>query len=143
MNKILSYRNLIATDAQDTILLSTKKGEKGYRITKLQLIGQQPSAVSQEGTLKIFTVPPDSVSSTINFSDNTLIAAGFYESDSTAAQIENTTIIFDSAIFNQDITITMKGTGSTSLNYYLEVEVIPLNEMEAMVATLKDIRNSQ
>jgi hypothetical protein len=29
------------------------------------------------------------------------------------------------------------------MNYYLELEVIMLNETEATVATLKDIRNNQ
>jgi len=35
-NRILSYRGLLAEAGQDTILLTTKKGEVGYKIIKFQ-----------------------------------------------------------------------------------------------------------
>jgi len=41
-NRILCYRGLLACGGQETILLSTKKGEVGYRITKFQLMPQKP-----------------------------------------------------------------------------------------------------
>ena len=45
--------------------------------------------------------------------------------------------------FNQDIYVTNKdANGSKPVNYYLELEVIKLSEDQAMVATLKDIRNN-
>jgi len=51
------------------------------------------------------------------------------------------TVIFDREIFNQDIYITQsEQSGSQSLNYYLELEVIPLDDAGAEYTTLKDMR---
>jgi hypothetical protein len=51
--------------------------------------------------------------------------------------------MFDHEIFNQDIFVTHNDNeGSLAINYYLELEVIKLDESQAMVATLKDIRNN-
>tara|TARA_Y100000004_G_scaffold78958_1_gene88824 strand:+ start:146 stop:592 length:447 start_codon:yes stop_codon:yes gene_type:complete len=140
---IKSFRGKIEADAVDTIALSTNNGSTGYKIKSLKVIGQQPSAVNQESTLKIFTIPKTvaDVTSTIDFSDNTLIAVAFYETDHTATLSDNQNVIFDNITFNQDIFITMKGTASTSLNYYIELEQIKLSLDENTVATLKDIRN--
>ena len=138
---IKSFRGKIATDTVDTISLSTNNGSTGYKIKSIQVMGQQPSAVNQESTLKIFTIPQTTVTSTIDFSDNTLLAAVFYETDSTETLSDNQNVIFDNITFNQDIYITMKGTASTSLNYHIELEQIKLDLNENTVATLKDIRN--
>jgi len=141
MSRIISFRGKIETGNIDIVSLHTTTGSMGYRIKSLALIGQQPSVISQEATFKIFSVPQTTTTSTIDFSDNTLLGAGFYENDSTATQIENSSIIFDNVTFNQDIYLAMQGTASTSLNYYLELEQMPLDLNENTVATLKDIRN--
>ena len=138
---IKSFRGNIKADTIDTIVLHTNNGSTGYKIKSLQVIGQQPSALDQESTFQIFTVAQTTPSSTIDFSDNTLIAAAFYETVGTSTLAENQTVIFDNVIFNQDIHITMKGTASTSLNYHIELEQIKLDLNENTVATLKDIRN--
>jgi len=146
-NRILSYRNLIAKDAMDIILLSTKKGEVGYRIVKFELM--LPSIeVNAKSLVKIYTDETESALAydTIDFSQTTLLAAAMIsaKSDQTAYP-EDLKVIFDQQIFNQDIYITChdgQGGSSNSINYYLELEVIKLSEDEAMVATLKDIRNS-
>ena len=141
MSKIKSFRGKIDADKDDTVSLHTNNGAIGYKIKKLQVIGQQPSAVNQESTLKIFTIPQTTVTSTIDFSDPSLLAVAFYETDSTATLQESQTVIFDNMIFNQDVYITMKGTASTAVNYYLELEQFALDLSENTVATLKDIRN--
>jgi len=41
-NRILSYRGLLADGGEDTILLSTKKGEVGYRIIKFEMFPYKP-----------------------------------------------------------------------------------------------------
>ena len=141
-----SFRGSITPDstlnAIDTISLHTNDGSMGYRIVKLQVIGQQPAGVNQESTFQIFTIPvaKADVTSTIDFSDPTLIAAVFYESDSTATLSDNQNVIFDNIIFNQDIHLTCRGT-ETTLNYHIELEQVKLSLDENTVATLKDIRN--
>jgi len=144
-NRILSYRGLLADSGQDTILLSTKKGEVGYRIIKLQLIPNQPGAATAEHIVQIWKEQQTSAVSTIDFSDNRLLGAGYSNNDTAGDDnppVVNT-VIFDQEIFNQDIFVTHKiRNGTGSVNYYIELEVIKLDESQAMVATLKDIRNN-
>jgi len=145
MNKILSYRGLLEHAGQDTILLSTKKGEKGYRIRKFQTITAEPGTSSSELVTQIWSVEQTTISSptTIDFSNQQLLGIAYNALSANLQGYQN--ILFGNTIFNQDIYITnvdnLSG-GNDSVNYYLELEVIPLNEMEAMVATLKDIRNN-
>jgi hypothetical protein len=145
MNKILSYRGLLTNADQETILLSTKKGEIGYRIRKLQVITNIPGNTTQDLVVKIYKVEQESVPSsgaTIDFSDNTLLAVGHYSGR--YGEISPDSVIFGNEIFNQDIYVTHTDQdGNDSCNYYLELEVMTLNETEATVATLKDIRNNQ
>jgi len=50
-------------------------------------------------------------------------------------------VIFDSEIFNQDIYLTHTDTGgAVACNYYIELEVIPLDDAGAEYATVKDLR---
>jgi len=142
-NRILSYRGKLADGAQETILLSTKKGEVGYRITKLQLIGSLPGAETVEAVVKIYKDSQSTIDGSVNFSDNRLLAAGFYVSSQTEEWTSHNILVFDQEIFNQDIYIThFDASVGEAVNYYMEIEVIKLDESQAMVATLKDIRNN-
>jgi len=142
-NRILSYRGLLADGGQETILLSTKKGEVGYRITKFQLMGNAPGTLNYESIMKIYKDEQSSIDGIIDFSDNRLIGAGFLEGSTSVTSTDSIVIIFDQEIFNQDIYITHSDIeGSAPCNYYLELELIKLDESQAMVATLKDIRNN-
>ena len=138
MNK--SFKGAIQADSSQTIKLSTNNGLTGYKIKKLNVIGQQPSALDQESTFKIFSSKNNTIASTIDFNDPTLLAVAFYETEDTTTLAENANIVFDNMVFNQDIELTMKGTPDRVLNYYLELEQVKLSENEATVATLKDMR---
>ena len=142
-NRILSYRGLLADGAQERILLSTKKGEVGYRIIKFQLLPNTPGDVNQDSTVQIFTIEQTSVVQTINFSNTTLLGAATYGSDDgTYSNNDRYAVIFDNVIINQDIFVTHKDTAaSESINYYIELEVIKLSEHDAMVTTIQSIRN--
>ena len=51
-------------------------------------------------------------------------------------------IIFDNKVFNQDMYITQTDNdGTDSCNYYIELEVIPLDDAGAEYTTLKDMRS--
>ena len=140
---IKSFRGKIANDTIDTIVLHTNTGSTGYRIVKFQLMGLSEN-IDYETTVKVFKIPQDATALTaeIDFSDNTLLAAGIY-GDSTSGSVQSDqTVIFDNEIFNQDIYVCHKAvSGSTAINYYIELEQIRLDLNENTVATLKDIRN--
>ena len=140
---IKSFKGLIANATQDTIPLSTNQGKVGYRIVKLQVIGDSPVLENQESVVKIYKVKQTSVDALINFSDNTLLGVGVWSSHSSATNYpEDMTVIFDSEIFNQDIYVTHSSPTPRDCNYYIELEQIKLLPDEVMVATLKDIRNT-
>jgi hypothetical protein len=143
-NRILSYKGLMVDGSQETILLSTRKGEVGYRIIKLQLMCQTPGAGNQESVVQLFKDEQDTIDGNIDFSDNRLLgAAVFTASTNQKTDPEDFSVMFDHEIFNQDIYITHNDNeGSLAINYYLELEAIKLTEDQAMVATLKDIRNN-
>tara|TARA_R100001594_G_C3857197_1_gene219983 strand:- start:73 stop:519 length:447 start_codon:yes stop_codon:yes gene_type:complete len=140
---IKSFRGMLADLAKETIHLATNDGSTGYRIKKFQLIGRTPGSMTIESVVKIYKIPqtgtPDG---TVDFSDNTLLAAGYYIDNSNAVYPGFETIVFDNEIFNQDIYIThFDASTSEFINYYLELEQVKLSLDENTVATLKDIRN--
>ena len=141
MSRIISYRGLLADDAQDIINLHTNNGKTGYKIVKLQVIGIDPRTVNAEQMLKIYKVSQTTITSTVNFNDPTLLACAYYESENTTAASTDTSIIFDNEIFNQDIYVTNYGSSST--NYYIELEQVDLTEDQALVAIIKNLRNKQ
>jgi len=146
MGKIKTFRGLMADDTQDTIVLHTNDGSTGYRIVKFEMIAQLPGSSQAEFIMKIYktiqTVPLVNPQY-IDFSDNTLLAAGFLQTQAGETSPYSQNIIFDNEIFNQDIYITLKDqVGGDFCNYYIELEQMPLDLNESTVATLKDIRNS-
>jgi len=142
---IKTFRGLLADGAQDRIRLSTIKGKVGYRIFKFKVITETPTTVSAESVVQIWkTTQGTPVVASINFTDSDLLGAGLWSSgDDAIARTEDMTIIFDNEIFNQDIFITHQNTsGSAACNYYLELEVIPLDDAGAEYTTLKDMRST-
>ena len=116
----------------------------GYRIIKFEVMTDEPfGGGNAEHLVKIFKIPQAAASSTVDFSDNTLLAAAI--TNNSTAGYQNATVpsvIFDSEIFNQDIYVThTDGQGSQPCNYYIELEQVKLDLNENTVATLKDIRN--
>jgi len=146
MSRIVSFRGLMTTDAggdsTDTIVLHTNDGATGYRIKKLQIIPKDPTDVTTEAVFQIFSIPTASTDE-IDFSDQTLLGCATWSNHlSGTLYPEDTVIIFDNATFNQDIYLTCKSdAGGKAMNYYIELEQMPLDLNQNTVATLKDIRN--
>jgi len=142
---IKTFRGLL-TDAaggnQDRIRLSTLKGKVGYKIVKFEVIPNDPSNVAPEAIVQIWKVSQTTLDEKINFTDSDLLASAFYSGNTNAAYPQDVIIIFDNEIFNQDIYITnFDDNGTAVMNYYLALEVIPLDEAGAQYTTLKDMRS--
>jgi hypothetical protein len=140
---IKTFRGSIADDGMETIRLHTIDGSTGYRIKKLEVMASSPGTDHTEIVLKVFKTPQTTPTVTVDFSDQTLLAAAYYEDSATAGSAGKTTIIFDSEVFNQDIYVTYKdNSNATSCNYYMELETIPLSAMAAEYTTIKDLRSN-
>jgi len=148
MSRIVSFRGLIADADVERINLHTIDGKTGYRIKKFQVMPNNPTADNMEVTIKIYRIHPGSPTNTIDFSDNTLLAAAYIENhDGTSSGFSNFTnaIIFDNSMVNQDIYVSSAAgatAGSDGVNYYFELEQVALDLNEATVSTLKNIRNN-
>jgi hypothetical protein len=142
---IKTFRGLLADNGQDQIRLSTIKGKVGYRIVKFELMPPSPGAAGQESVVKIYSQEQTSVTGTIDFTQSQLLAAAFGSTMTGEPSVHPQTlsVIFDREMFNQDIFIThVEINGSVACNYYLELEVIPLDDAGAEYTTLKDMRQS-
>jgi len=140
---IKTFRGLLADGAQDRIRLSTIKGKVGYRIVKFQIITTLPGTTDYEQVIKIFNTSQTSITEAIDFTDSDLLAVAYTEGGAAINFIGNPmTVIFDQEIFNQDIFIShFDAKGAYGCNYYLELEVVPLDNAGAEYTTLKDMRS--
>ena len=144
---VKTFRGQLEDGGQDRIRLSSIKGKVGYRIVKFQGFPNLPgTGTDYESTLQIWKTYQSSVSTTVatvDFTDSDLLGALFWQDDYRSSYVASSTVTFDNEIFNQDIFIThTQATGSASFNYYLELEVIPLDDAGAEYTTLKDMRQS-
>ena len=141
---IKSFRGRIADGAIDTVHLHTNNGSVGYRIKKLELMPAELGDGAGEHVVKVYSIPQTTVDGKVDFSDQSLLAAGHIANSATTYSNYSgfPVIIFDNMTFNQDIFITHEDSqGSAKINYYIELEQIKLDLNENTVATLKDIRN--
>jgi len=140
---VKTFRGLLADGGQDRIRLQTIKGKVGYRIVKFQVVGAAVGTSNYESVSQIWKKEQASAVATIDFSNSDLLGIGIFTAEHGAHQYpEDMTVIFDREIFNQDIFITQQCLQSGSVNYYLELEVIPLDDAGAEYTTLKDMRQA-
>ena len=138
---IKSFRGRIKDGGIDTIVLHTNDGSTGYQIKKVQCVPADPGTTNTEHVFKIFKIPQTTVTGSIDFSDQTLLASVYLSSRDDRYGGDNI-IVFDNEIFNQDIYLTHDDTNNAgAVNYYIELEQVKLSLDENTVATLKDIRN--
>jgi len=141
---IKTFRGQLGDGGQDRIRLSTIKGKVGYRIVKFQIMAWMPFNDDQASLATIWKVEQSSVplnSPEINFTDSNVLAAATLKEKASISYTAKTTVIFDREIFNQDIYIThTEHVGTATLNYYIELEVIPLDDKGAEYMTIKDLR---
>ena len=137
-----TFRGILEDGGQDQIKLSTIRGKVGYRISKFQILEEQPGAGSgRESVVKIYSKFQSTVDGNVDFTDPTLLGVGWQ------TQIRNLYpsaegIIFDTEVFNQDIYVTNTDVdGSHAMNYYIQLEIIALSDEAAEYTTIKDIRS--
>jgi len=142
---VKTFRGQLDDRAQQRIRLSTIKGKTGYRIVKfLVMPAGATSGFAYESFIEIWKTEQSAVPSdaTPNFSDLDQLACIYYsQSGSAETNPEDMTVVFDTEVFNQDIYITHSNSaGSAAINYYFELEIIPLDDKGAEYTTVKDLR---
>jgi len=145
--KTITFRGRLAIGTQDKLRLRTNNGKTGYKITKFEVIPQNPGDATAEAITKIFTTnQTGSIGPTVDFTDSELIAVSYYQSvpvhNSSAGQAVSKNIIFDNAVINQNVFVTVDdATGNTDeINYYIELEAFAISDLEATKLTLASIK---
>ena len=129
-------------DTIDRISLHTNDGSIGYRIIDFIVFPTTDDNI--ESTMKVYSTAQTTASSSIDFSDQELLAAAFYTQATTSTSYpEDMIVYFDNVTFNQDIYVTLKGHNYTAdLNYMIKLEQVKLDINSNPVAPLKDMRNT-
>ena len=145
MSKTITFRGKLDAGLQEKLKLATNNGKTGYQVKKFQVIPVLPGTISTEAVLKIYTKDQTgSIDARIDFSEGDLLAAVYFEENSSASYVgffEN--IIFDSEIANQDVYVTYQtGDGTTNqMSYYIELETVALTDTQSTQLTLKNLRS--
>ena len=138
---IKTFRGLIEDGGIKSIPLHTIDGSMGYKIVKLELFHVEAGQQNQDSIVKIYKIPQTTADNNVNFEDNTLLAAAYYQDGTDVNQSGSMVVVFDKEIFNQDVYLTHEDTASDQgVNYYIELEVHKLDMLENTTATLKNIR---
>jgi len=126
--KVHSFRGLLEDTGQRKIRIQGSVGAIAWRITKFQVITNTPGTVAAESTVKIYREQQDTVTGTIDFTEDELLGIAYWGSGLTRDDPENMEVIFDNALFVRNIWVTHENhEGSASCNYYFELEEVKVS----------------
>jgi hypothetical protein len=138
MSKIKSFRGKLdptnQLEAQNQIYLSGGPSDTGFRIVRFDVMPVTPDA-SHESVIKLFRQKQSVIDMTIDFTDDSLLAAAWYafEGSGSSDATGYLTQIFDNSPINQDLFITCAGGQSRQMNYYIELEEFKMSGSEQAV----------
>ena len=126
--KMHSFRGLLADGAQERIRIQGATGTIAWRIVKFELMAELVGTADQESVVKIYRENQSSVDGVINFTDDELLAAGFWRSTAATDRPIVDKVIFDNTLFVRNIYITHSDVDSSfNCNYYLELEEVKVS----------------
>jgi len=141
-HKVHSFRGLLADSGEDEINLERQNVNLAYRIIKFDLIPYEPGGLDAEHIVQVWKESQSTPGSTIDFSNPDLLAAGYCSNDTSGdAYPTRQTVIFDNVLFSRNIYVAHKiKNGSGSINYYIEIEEVPVTASTLMQLKLGTAR---
>jgi len=131
-HRVHSFRGLLGTGGQDEINLERQNVNLAYRIVKFDIFPQSPGTLEYEGIAKIYREEQTSFVGTVDFTETDLLGIAYYSSTNAKATSPLITI-FDNTLFSRNIYVSqVANTGSGSINYYIEIEEVPVNAATLM-----------
>jgi len=123
-----SFRGLLADGGQDKIRIQGSIGAIAWRITKLEIMAENPGTTGYEHVVKIYREEQATVDGVINFNDDELLAAAYLQGHSDSTTTEASHIIFDNALFSRNIFMNhVDKDGALNCNYYIELEEVKVS----------------
>ena len=134
---IKTFRGKLEDGEQDQIYLQGGDPAQGYKVVKFEVIGPDGNT-NIEAVLQIYLVQQAAAATTINFGDDTLLAAAIYNDVTDPHYLAGTHVVFDNIVFNQDIYITSKCHDNVgAMNYYIELKQVTMPGAEQAVVNFK------
>ncbi len=143
--KTLSFKGLLADQAQDEIVLERQNANLAYRIRKLEVMSYAPKVADLVGIVKVWREKQSSpyTATTVDFSDPNLLAVALWREGNALTESATFQAIFDDVLFSRNIFVTnVDADGSGSMNYYLELEEVPVPASTLMQIKLGTARRN-
>jgi len=144
-HKVHSFRGLLGDGGQDEINLERQNVNLAYRLVKFEILSNGAGVTAYEHIVQVWKESQSSIptsSATIDFSDkNLLAAANSVSSDLRGYGPFSPPAIFDNELFSRNIYVTHTDNDSTtSCNYYIEIEEVPVTASTLMQIKLGTAR---
>jgi len=140
-HKVHSFRGLLGDGGEDEINLERQNVNLAYRIVKFELLPALPGAASYENVVKVYRESQSSITGDINFTETDLLAAAYLEGNNNQAYVDFLNVIFDNTLFSRNIYVTHVDVDiGESVNYYLEIEEVPVGAATLMQLKLQVAR---
>ena len=132
---IKTFKGKLGSGLQDQIPLAGGADNIGYRIVKMELMSETPGIGSNaEHIVKVYKKKQSSVDGTIDFDDDSLLAAGWLPMKTSNFLTSENITLFDDEVVNQDIFVTaIDVDGGEPINYLIHMEEVKINDSEAAV----------
>jgi len=135
-HKVHSFRGLLADEGQEEINLERSNMNVAYRITKFQIMLNTPgTGGGTETTVKIYREDQATpgIDAVVDFSNPDLLGAAYISEQDNAQYTPGVVIVFDNILFSRNIWVTSTDIdGSHSINYYIELEEVPVGAATLM-----------
>jgi len=140
-HKVHSFRGLLGDGGQDEINLERQNVNLAYRIVKFQSLPASPFNTTQESVVKIYREQQSSIDGAVDFTDTDLLGSAIYKQHDTTNYMAYDSVIFDNTLFSRNIFVTGYDAASgESINYYLEIEEVPVTASTLMQIKLGTAR---
>jgi len=133
-HKVHSFRGLLGDGGQDEINLERQNVNLAYRIVKFQVMPESTGAGSNEAAVSVWRESQSSAPQEINFTDTDLLGCAYFLRDQGVVAISGIQIIFDNILFSRNIFVNYQDaqTSGGNMNYYLELEEVPVTASTLM-----------
>jgi len=127
--KMHSFRGLLADGKQGKIRIQGSVGSIAWRITKFEILSEDPFQSTVKHVVKIWREQQSSFDDSVDFTDDELLAAAtLNEAPGGEDQAGYGTVIFDNALFVRNVYVTNnEGHNNKAANYYIELEEVKVS----------------
>jgi len=135
-HKVHSFQGLLSSDGQDEINLERQDMNVAYRIVKFEILPKNFGTADYEAVVQIWKESQDTPTNVIDFTLPDLLGAACWSGASNVTgEVSGRHVIFENSLFSRNIYVTQKDTQSGKINYYIEIEEVPV-----AAATLMQIK---